>query len=114
MAVKGHHSIFFKKNFFLYRSKKIPGVNEIMETNNISTIATFAAIIITTLLAYAGYTVDQAQLTTVLMGVITLIIAVWSSKNPNNLKWLGNAPEPMDTAEPVLNDEYEAVDDESC
>ena len=64
-----------------------------METNNISTIATFAAIIITTLLAYFGYTVDQAQLTTVLMGCITLIIAVWSSKNPNTLEWLGNSPD---------------------
>ena len=83
-----------------------------METNNISTIATFAAIIITTLLAYFGYTVDQAQLTTVLMGGITLIIAVWSSKNPNNLEWLGNAkPQTMTGGEPVLNDEYECGDD---
>lgn len=83
-----------------------------MDTNNISTIATFAAIIITTLLAYAGYTVDQAQLTTVLMGVITLIIAVWSSKNPNTLAWLGNAPETIDTEEYVLNDEYEYGEDD--
>lgn len=83
-----------------------------MESNNISTIATFAAIIITTLLAYFGYTVDQAQLTTVLMGVITLIIAVWSSKNPNTLGWLGNAPETLDTEETVLNDEYEYGEDQ--
>ena len=83
-----------------------------MDTNNISTIATFAAIIITTLLAYAGYTVDQAQLTPVLMGVITLIIAVWSSKNPNTLAWLGNAPETLDTEETVLNDEYEYGEDQ--
>jgi hypothetical protein len=41
------------------------------------------------------------------MGVITLVIAIWSSKNPNTLKCLGNAPEPIDTEEPVLNDEYE-------
>ena len=53
-----------------------------METNNISTIATFLAICITGILAYFGYTVDQAQLAAVLMSVITLIIAVWSSKNP--------------------------------
>lgn len=64
-----------------------------METNNISTIATFLAISITAILAYFGYTVDQAQLATVLMSVITLIIAIWSSKNPNTLKCLGNAPE---------------------
>ena len=64
-----------------------------METNNISTIATFAAICITAILAYFGYTVDQAQLATVIMSVITLIIAIWSSKNPNTLSCLGNAPE---------------------
>lgn len=78
-----------------------------MDTNNISTIATFIAICLTTILAYFGYTVDQAQATTVIMGVITLIIAIWSSKNPNTLKCLGNAPEPIDPTEPVLNDEYE-------
>ena len=79
-----------------------------METNNISTIATFLAICITGILTYFGYTVDQAQLAAVLMSVITLIIAIWSSKNPNTLKCLGNAPEPIDADEPVLNDEYES------
>lgn len=63
----------------------------IMETNNISTIATFIAICITGILAYFGYTVDQAQLATVIMSLITLIIAIWSSKNPNTLDFLGNA-----------------------
>ena len=78
-----------------------------MDTNNLSTIATFLAICITGILAYFGYTVDQAQLATVLMSVITLIIAVWSSKNPNTLAILGNAPTPVETEETVLNDEYE-------
>ena len=64
-----------------------------METNNISTIATFLAIAITGILAYFGYTVDQAQLATVIMSIITLIIAIWSSKNPNEIAALGNAPE---------------------
>ena len=88
-----------------------------METNNISTIATFAAIYITGILAYFGYTVDQAQLATVLMSVITLIIAVWSSKNPNTLKCFGNdIRPPYDIDNPVLNDEYEAGegDDDGC
>ena len=78
-----------------------------MDTNNLSTIATFLAICITGILAYFGYTVDQAQLATVLMSVITLIIAIWSSKNPNTLAILGNAPTPVETEETVLNDEYE-------
>lgn len=85
-----------------------------METNNISTIATFAAIIITTILAYFGYTVNQAQLATVLMSVITLIIAIWSSKNPNTLGFLGNEPTPVASEEPVLNDEYVTGDEDDC
>ena len=83
-----------------------------MDTNNISTIATFAAICLTTILAYFGYTVDQAQATTVIMGVITLIIAIWSSKNPNTLAFLGNATDTLDTEEHVLNDEYECAEDD--
>ena len=79
-----------------------------METNNISTIATFTAIIITGILAYFGYTVDQAQLATVIMSIITLIIAIWSSKNPNTLKILGNQKTPIQTKETVLNPEYES------
>ena len=65
-----------------------------LNTANISTIATFLAIALTGILAYFGYTVDQAQLATVIMSVITLIIAIWSSKNPNQIEALGNAPEP--------------------
>ena len=64
-----------------------------LNTANISTIATFLAIALTGILAYFGYTVDQAQLATVLMSIITLIIAIWSSKNPNEIAALGNAPE---------------------
>jgi len=82
-----------------------------METNNISTIATFLAICITGALAYFGYTVDQAQLATVLMSVITLIIAIWSSRNPNTLAILGNAPEEITGEEPILNEEYIYEDD---
>ena len=82
-----------------------------MDTNNISTIATFLAICITGILAYFGYTVDQAQLAAVLMSVITLIIAIWSSKNPNTFEWLGNAPTTIDSEETVLNDEYVTDDD---
>ena len=84
-----------------------------METNNISTIATFIAICLTAILAYFGYTVDQAQLATVIMSIITLIIAIWSSKNPNTLACFGNQPK-VDSEEPVLNDEYECDEDDGC
>ena len=85
-----------------------------MEMNNISTIATFIAICITGILAYFGYDVDQGQLATVLMSVITLIIAIWSSKNPNTLKVLGNAPASVTSEEPILNEEYVTGDEDDC
>ena len=83
-----------------------------METNNISTIATFTAICITGILAYFGYNVEQAQLTTVIASIITLIIAVWSSKNPNTLSILGNESTNQDYPEEGLNQEYEPSDDD--
>lgn len=64
--------------------------NKYLQTNNISTIATWLAITITAILSYFGFTVDQATLLPVISGVITLIIAIWSSKNPNDLNELGN------------------------
>lgn len=84
-----------------------------METNNISTIATFAAIILTVILTQFGYTVDQTQATSAIMGVITLIIAIWSSRNPNTLGILGNDKNSectCDGSEP-LNPEYESEED---
>ena len=86
-----------------------------METNNISTIATFAAITISAILNYFGYTLDQEAITPLILGIITLAIAIWSSKNPNDMAILGNAKPEMDTTEPVLNDEYEWIgDDDGC
>ena len=88
---------------------------EKMETNNISTIATFIAIILTGVIGYFGYTVDQTQLATVIMSIITLCIAIWSSKNPNTLKCFGNDIRPpynLDDDQ-VLNDEYEC-DGDGC
>lgn len=81
---------------------------KLLEKQNISTIATWTAIAITMILAYFGYTVDQAQLSTVIMSIITLVIAVYSSKHPNDLSALGNKQEVViDPTEPVLNDKYE-------
>ena len=84
-----------------------------MQENNISTIATFIAIILTGVIGYFGYTVDQTQLATVIMSIITLCIAIWSSKNPNTLKCFGNNVRPPYDInnEQVLNDEYETTED---
>ena len=64
--------------------------NNNLNKGNISTLATWLAITITAILTCMGYTVDQTQLIAVISGLITLIIAIYSSKNPNTLKILGN------------------------
>ena len=63
-----------------------------LTTGNISTIATWTAILITGLLAYLGIEVDLNALIPLIAAIITFVIAIWSSKNPNELEILGNAP----------------------
>ena len=57
---------------------------------NLSTIATWISISITIILSYFGVIIDQATILPVVSGLITIIISIWSSKNPNTLKFLGN------------------------
>lgn len=66
--------------------------NNLYTTGNISTIATWISLTITVILSYFGVVIDQATLLPVVSGLITIIIAIWSSKNPNTFSFLGNQP----------------------
>lgn len=80
-----------------------------METNNISTYATWTAIVVLLLQVicrYLNISIGESDLTIIANAIITLAIAIWSSYNPNKISWLGN-----DSATPVadiaiLNEEY--------
>ena len=75
-----------------------------METNNLSTYATWTAIIVMLLqviFKYFNIEIGQNELTIIANGIIALIIALWSSYNPNTIPRLGNAPTPIETEEPV-------------
>ena len=101
-----------------------------METNNLSTIATWTAIIvliIEIICKHFAIVIPHDTIVMFVSGVITFIIAVWSSRNPNTIPWLGNDPtygpttttaptEIFDNDAPVLNPEYETTgdDDDSC
>lgn len=89
-----------------------------METNNISTYATWTSVIILLLqitFKYFNISIGENDLTIIANAIVTLAIAIWSSYNPNTIPWLGNAPTPIDPTEQVLNDEYAyGADDESC
>jgi len=81
-----------------------------MELNNATTIATWTGIIvliIEVLLKHFGIDIPHDTIVMFATGLVTFIIAIISSKNPNSFDWLGNAPEPIETEETVLNDEYE-------
>lgn len=61
--------------------------------NNISTISVFIYMMVSPLLIRYGILIDDGTFTTLISGVIGLFLATWSSKNPNNMKVLGNDTE---------------------
>lgn len=89
-----------------------------MDTNNISTYATWTSVIILLLqviFKYFNISIGESDLTIIANAIVTLAIAIWSSYNPNTIPWLGNAPTPVDGTEPVLNEEYlYSDDDDGC
>lgn len=87
-----------------------------MNTNNISTYATWTALLVMLLQVICKYfniEIGETELTIIANAIIALIIAIWSSYNPNTIPWLGNAPT-VDAEEKVLNDEYECDDNGGC
>lgn len=88
-----------------------------MEFNNATTIATWTGIIvliIEVICKHFGIDIPHETVVMFVTGLITFIIAIISSKNPNTLDWLGNGSTPINTEEIVLNDEYECDADDSC
>lgn len=64
------------------------------DTGNVSTIATWTAIIvmiIEVIIKHFGLDIPHETIVMFVTGIITFIIAVWSSKNPNTFEFLGNA-----------------------
>lgn len=65
-------------------------------TGNVSTIASWTAIIvmiIEVIIKHFGIEIPHETIVMFVTGIITFIIAIWSSKNPNQIAALGNAPE---------------------
>ena len=80
-----------------------------LNENNISTIVSMIVPFLSYIICkLCGFDIDQAMLAMFLTGVIELIILIWSAKNPNQMAIFGNAPQPIETEEPVLNPEYES------
>lgn len=82
---------------------------------NVSTILTWIWVIV------APYLADyftQDQFVSFGLAIVGIIIAVWSSYNPNTFAFLKNEKTGCDcsleTEEKVLNDEYEVADEDGC
>lgn len=86
-------------------------MNEQMNIGNISTIATWISILLYPIVLKYGIDIDQAILTTFIYNLIVIMIAIWSSYNPNNFKFLKNFKE-IPTVETV--DEDQVADEDSC
>jgi hypothetical protein len=84
--------------------------NELLTKENLSTIFVWLWIIVG---PYLVEYMNRDQFVALGVVIIGIIGAVYSSKHPNKLGCLGNAPTPVDSTEPVLNDEYEC-DDNGC
>jgi hypothetical protein len=85
-----------------------------MEINNVSTYATWTALIVLILQVICKHFqihIGESELTIIANAIIAFAIALWSSYNPNEIKWLGNAPIPVADSL-VLNEEYVTGDTE--
>lgn len=87
-------------------------------TNNLSTIAVWVWVIVS---PYIADYFTQDQFVTLFVAIIGLILAVYSSYNPNTFKFLGNDANctcNTETCETVMNDEYVCEniteEDEGC
>lgn len=88
-----------------------------MDINNSTTIATWTGIIvliIEVICKHFGITIPHETVVMFVTGVITFIIAIISSRNPNTFGFLGNAPTPVASEETILNDEYVTGDEDDC
>lgn len=85
-------------------------MNEQMNIGNISTIANWISILLYPIIVKYGIEIDQEILTTFIYTLIVIAIAVFSSYNPNNFKFLKNFKE-IPVVETV---EDEPIDEDSC
>lgn len=81
--------------------------DETINIGNISTVATWLGIILYPLIVKYGIDIDQETVTTFIYTLIVIIIAVWSSYNPNTFGFLKNDKVSCNCGDDeILNDEY--------
>lgn len=82
---------------------------------NVSTILTWIWVIVA---PYLAEYFTQDQFVSFGLAIVGIIIAVWSSYNPNTFAFLRNEKKEcecvIETEEKVLNDEYEVADEDGC
>ena len=81
--------------------------NDIFEKENLSTIAVWVYMLISPVLVKYGIDIDQALFVSAFVGVVGIILAIYSSLNPNKFGFLGNDTEPTEDiqTEPEFEDD---------
>lgn len=79
--------------------------DETINIGNISTVATWFGILLYPVIVKYGIDIDQETVTTFIYTLIVIVIAIWSSYNPNTFGFLKNRPVSSGDDE-ILNDEY--------
>lgn len=72
--------------------------------NNISTIAVLVYGVLSPFLAQY---LTQDQFSALALAIVSIVLVLYSAKNPNTFGWLGNGKQCDCNEETVLNDEYE-------
>lgn len=72
--------------------------------NNLSTVA---VLVYGVLSPYLAQYLSADQFSALFIAIISIVLVLYSAKNPNTLKCLGNSCDDCNCEERVLNDEYE-------
>jgi len=78
---------------------------ELLTKGNLTTFATWIAILIYPVIIGWGIEIDQVTLTSLVYTLIVIIVAIVSSKNPNTLKFLGNSNKSEPTTEEAVGED---------
>lgn len=72
--------------------------------NNLSTVA---VLVYGVLSPYLAQYLSADQFSALFIAIISIVLVLYSAKNPNTMKCLGNGCDDRNCEEKVLNDEYE-------
>lgn len=87
-------------------------MNDELNVGNISTLATWISIILYPLVVKYGIEIDKETVTTFVYTTLVIIIAIWSSYNPNTFAFLNNNKQEQVCEEGIVESEADLINEE--